>query len=1054
MAVIRAAIMAMILAGPGREVCAQTVYTWNDGDIMTGNITPTGVTTVTAPDTLNITGGTNHDFNGWLVTNNGTVNWLDGNLRSGNGGSFTNNAAWNDSSAGSDFNNAFGGTGGTTFLNAAAGTYTKSAGVTTFSTVGFNNAGTINVTGGTLILANGGTFSNGSVAGSSGSGALQLVGGTLTATGSVRVINLVLAGGTLAGDHTFTNSVLSWQGGNMNSTNATTLAANTTVNIEGGNNHDFLGHTIINNGTMNWQAGDIRSGGGGTITNNGLWQDTSNGYAINNAYGGAGGTSFINAAGGTYLKTTGTTNLDIGLSNYGTVSVTGGVLNLTNGGTFYDGSTIGSSGSGVVQLTGGILTGSNTAGFTANNFVLTGGQVAGNITFLGTTGWTGSNFNTAGTATVGATGVLNILTGNYHDYQGHAMVNNGTVNWQAGDIRSGGGGTFTNNGIWNDSANGYSINNAYGGTGGTTFTNAASGTYLKTAGTTTFSDSTLVNNGVISVTGGALNLNGGILNNGSTIGSSGSGVVQLTAGTLTANGTIHTQNFLLNGGVLAGDQTFAGTVSWLNSNLNTLGSTTIASTSTLTIDTGAYHDYQAHTIVNNGTVNWFAGEIRSGSGGTFTNNGIFNDSSNGYSINNAYGGAGGTTFTNAAGGTYLKTAGTTTFSDSTLVNNGVISVTGGTLNLTGGTLNNGSTIGSSGSGVVQLTAGTLTANGTIHTQNFLLNGGVLAGDQTFAGTLSWLNTGLNNSNTTTIGATGALTIDTGSDHDFQTHTIVNYGAVNWIAGRLRSGSGGTITNNGTWNDSANGYAINNDYGGTGGTTFINAAGGIYVKTAGTTTMVVPLTNAGTINLTGGTLALQSSFANTGTVTIGSGATLSSTSPLVFGAGSALQGGGTLSASALSLAGKLDPGLGTTVGQLTLNSNVTLAGTAQVFFDLGGVSGAQDDSLVVNGSLDLGGALAVRFVNNFNLTADHTMTFTVATSTSLTNAFLNVANGARLTTADNFGTFVVNYGAGSPFGVNSLVLSNYNAIPEPSTWTLMLAGVGLLGWTACRRLRRG
>ena len=45
------------------------------------------------------------------------------------------------------------------------------------------------------------------------------------------------------------------------------------------------------------------------------------------------------------------------------------------------------------------------------------------------------------------------------------MVNNGTVNWQSGYIRSGSGGTFTNNATWNDSADGYSINNDYGGVG-------------------------------------------------------------------------------------------------------------------------------------------------------------------------------------------------------------------------------------------------------------------------------------------------------------------------------------------------------------------------------------------------------------------------------------------------------------------------------------------------------------------------------------------------------------------------------------------------------------
>ena len=60
---------------------AQTVFTWNSGDILTVLTPP-----ILAGDTLNISTAANHDYNGTAIVNNGTVNWQDGSLRSGGGG--------------------------------------------------------------------------------------------------------------------------------------------------------------------------------------------------------------------------------------------------------------------------------------------------------------------------------------------------------------------------------------------------------------------------------------------------------------------------------------------------------------------------------------------------------------------------------------------------------------------------------------------------------------------------------------------------------------------------------------------------------------------------------------------------------------------------------------------------------------------------------------------------------------------------------------------------------------------------------------------------------
>jgi hypothetical protein len=118
-------------------------------------------------------------------------------------------------------------------------------------------------------------------------------------------------------------------------------------------------------------------------------------------------------------------------------------------------------------------------------------------------------------------------------------------------VRSGNGGTITNQALWNDSAS-YEFNNDYGGNI-SSFVNALSGTYKKTEGNTNVFIP-FVNFGTLSVTGGTFNLqNGGTFNDGSIVGSSGNGTLQLAAGTLTASGTVNASNFLLNGGRLAGD---------------------------------------------------------------------------------------------------------------------------------------------------------------------------------------------------------------------------------------------------------------------------------------------------------------------------------------------------------------------------------------------------------------------------------------------------------------------------------------------------------------------
>ena len=212
-----------------------------------------------------------------------------------------------------------------------------------------------------------------------------------------------------------------------------------------------------------------------------------------------------------------------------------------------------------------------------------------------------------------------------------------------------------------------------------------------------------------------------------------------------------------------------------------------------------------------------------------------------------------------------------------------------------------------------------------------------------------------------------------------------------------------------------------------------------------------MVNSGLIDLQSGTLALSSTFGNGGTLALGSGATLSSTLPLTFESGSAVRGDGNVTSTAITVSGDINPGTAQTTGLLTFNGATTFLPGATITFDVGGqTKGTQYDHLDVNGAFVAGGNLSVRFTNGFQAGVNGTMTFELISGTAITGSFLNVANGGFLATADGLGSFRVNYGLGSGFAANEVILSDFVAVPEPSTWALLITGLGVAAYTRLRR----
>jgi mannose-6-phosphate isomerase-like protein (cupin superfamily)/predicted secreted protein len=212
-------------------------------------------------------------------------------------------------------------------------------------------------------------------------------------------------------------------------------------------------------------------------------------------------------------------------------------------------------------------------------------------------------------------------------------------------------------------------------------------------------------------------------------------------------------------------------------------------------------------------------------------------------------------------------------------------------------------------------------------------------------------------------------------------------------------------------------------------------------------------DSGRIFVLGGSqLQLTGSLSSTGTVNVFENGLLT-----ISGGGSFVQNGGTFSlqdgtvtsSSALQFNGGLVHARGTINSHiqnnallrpmlggngLQVNGNLTLLGSSQLSFQLGGLVQGQEYGFIgVNGQVSLGGQLVLSFVFDFQNSVTGNDTFTLmASSTMFVGSFTNIASGDRLTTSDGAGSFLVTYNG------NQLILSNYlpagAGTTTTATWT--------------------
>ncbi|CAN5376811.1 hypothetical protein BH11PLA2_BH11PLA2_50780 [soil metagenome] len=246
------------------------------------------------------------------------------------------------------------------------------------------------------------------------------------------------------------------------------------------------------------------------------------------------------------------------------------------------------------------------------------------------------------------------------------------------------------------------------------------------------------------------------------------------------------------------------------------------------------------------------------------------------------------------------------------------------------------------------------------------------------------------------------------------------------------------------NSSNNGSAL--------GVTTITPAGSLTLLN-GYGTSFSSLSNAGVLRLSGGVQPLVfGDYTQTGGLLdiVDTSSRLAVIGALAFNGGT-FRGKGTLLAIAVTAGtiAQIVVAPGESPGRLTVAANLTLGSQATLAIELGGTTqGVTYDHLNVTNSL-FGSAgtvtlnaakLDVRFFGGFDSAVASSDTFTFLTSAStLSGEFASLSDGSRFTTADGLGSFQINYTS------NSVVLSNFQPVPEPGVLLIMgmLAVSGLL-----------
>jgi|GEM_PF-5315713 len=894
----------------------------------------------------------------------------------------------------------------------------------------WTNAGTITVNNATVNLNSTFDVTGGIGTWSNTSGTVN-INGTINNAGSTLTLN------TATGSWTMNGGTLS--GGTLAFANGQTLL------IAAAGSNLITGVTVNGDLTLNTTSARTKIAGGTFATAHLAANASELGFAPSSTLSGT--ILFEGGAGARYVSMNGTPGTftvgaagvirtETGLTGDGVIgngNNYGGAMTLANQGLISSqvtGRTItlsptALSNAGTLSASnGGIVTINPTNPWTnAGTIVVNAATVNLNSTF-DATGGIGTWSNTGGTVNIngvinnlGSTLLLNAATGSWTLNGG--SISGGTLAFAAGQLLL-------------IAASNSNLLTAVTVNGDLTFNTTAART--KIGGGTTFTTAHLAANAAEVGFAPGSTLSGTILFEGG----SGSRYVSMngTAGAFTvgASGVIRTETGTTSDGVVGGGNNYVGAMALTNQGLIssqisnrtiTINPVTFSNAGNLSASNGGFLTINptnpwtnAGTItVNGSTVNLSSTFDATGGIGTWSNTaGTVN-------INGTINNAGNTLTLNNATGSWTLNGGTVGGGTVATVNGQALIIAASGANLLTGVTVNGDLAFSTAAARTKVDTGT-----TFTTAHLAANaaeigfapGSALTGTILFEGPTGQRFVSMNNTaGTFTVGPTGVIRTQTGltgdgnigSGNNFTgAMTLANQGLISsQVSGRTITINTASFTNSGTV-ETQNGGLLNIPRG--------------YTQTAGTT------------RLGGGSLVAQTALVN---------------DTLLLTAGS-LEGRGTVVAQ-VSASGVIDPTTGT--GGLVINGDLTIGTNAELRFSLAGPTPATEyDFLSEAGTvpLVLDGTLKVQFANSFQNTITGAQTFTILTSNQpLTGAFDNAASGVRLGTADGLGSFLVSYGVGSPFSPQSVVLSDFIPVPEPSAFACVVLGLGALSW---RRRRTG